>query len=497
MNNASAQEHLMGKPILTGKIQYTKKNLPDSIMITVVSKLNYWEPADRNIIKMNVNHEFSFEFNKANKLILFKPVAIRNTGVNGSGEAKSWGTYYAEPTDKVHIDIFDRQIESLYGAKEDSLRFSGMGAEKYNLIFSLNRIFYHYFSLIPKEPGQNLDSLDSFLHNFNQLRKQYINKIETTINSSSKTSSQIHKLLTYSYSTQFNLLWASYHELAYKKCSGFHNLQKRIIENFNQYESEVIDVKVEDIVLYNPHYFQWISSIIKTKEFLNNEGNIDLAGFYKAITNTYSQKIRERMIIELFMGTYGTERLSNIYEVSDSLLADARKYLQSRIGRLIISEKMKFKKGAPLYNGEFITLDDKKFTTASLKGKVFLLEMWGVGCTACAGYHAKFEQELWPILKNKKDFKMLSINDGKTKDWWLRGIDSKLYTSKDYINVSNLPYSSFNHPFFKYYAVYGAPFMLLVDKEGKIVAQIKTDIQSKELLALIDNALSEKHSYSK
>ena len=121
----------------------------------------------------------------------------------------------------------------------------------------------------------------------------------------------------------------------------------------------------------------------------------------------------------------------------------------------------------------------------------FIIDLWGIGCEGCAQFHKMFEKDIWPTVKDVSDFKVVSVNIDKTKDRWLKGIGSNHYTSMDYINLyTGENVGTQNHDFTKFYNVNAVPFLVLVGKDGRIIAKFDNGLDSKSLLKLIFNGLS-------
>jgi len=485
---ASAQSKYVTRPTISGSINYHKKDRPDSILIMTYPKYNYWDTSVDYTVKINNMGQFHFQFPTMYQPIVYSLVTVKNNIVNDLGE------FYAEPGDQIHLDIFHQQIKSGFTQK-DSIVFSGKGSAKYILIEELNKIFARsYASVESLSPPKSLkDSTMIYLNFFDQVAINYKKETSKLVWSANGIDLKMKNLLMNEFAqNNINLIWAATHKLMYDLCNSNQLIQNRIRENFNRKYNLLVNDTPDETSLLCPRYYQSTNAIIKYKLMLNRNGYVDLKEQYETLKNLFSGKFSEKMLSELFKGAYGMSDLSNINSVYDSLIIDAEKYLTSEDGHNIINEKLKLKKGAKLFDADFIDLEGNKFDFSFLKGKVFLLETWGLGCSVCAGFHKKFEQELWPILKTYKDFIVLSIYDGKTKKNWLKGINSQLYTSKKYLNISNLPYGNINHPFFKYYNVNYAPFMLLANKEGRVIASFRpNNIKLKELLSLIDLSLAQ------
>lgn len=483
-----AQRTTADKPVITGELIYEKKNIPNAAMLWTFPKNNFWDRSVDFSATIGCDNRFSFQFEGVKQPMLYAFKLIDSA--DGKKKVLSLGDFYVEPNDDVHVKIFDKEVRFNYNGKKDSLVFSGKGSEKYNLIEALTKDKFRFIKALRSYPIQHINSLsgiDSCIKYLVDKTVFYSERKKELISNWTGVSSSMKKIINYQYGNYNTHLGGKimYYYSLYDKKPAF---QKRIKEHYLSIFGEPEQPELE--ALLSPSYYQSTQSLLKKTEFMkSNDGIISMETHYNLLKNTYSGKIRERMLMELFMGGYGTYELAQVSKSYDSLLVDAGKYLVSAEGRSIVELKSTFKKGTPLFNAYFIGLDGKPFNTKSLKGKVFLLDMWGLGCSVCAAFHTLFEQEVWPVVKKDTNFVMLSVFNGKTMDRWKTGLDSKLYTSPEYLNISCMTHSGDEHPFLKYYNIIGSPFILLVDKQGKIATKISATMPLKELKMLIETEL--------
>ena len=470
-------------PTFSGTFNYDKKSIPDSIAIWTYPNNNFWDTSVDFMIKINKDSTFRFKLPQITKPSMF---GIRL--MNG-GFTTFIGNFYAEPNDQVHIEILEMPI-----LVKDSILFSGKGAEKYTLATKLydNHIDYLFKKMgrlrLPRETVSP-DSLDAYLKNTSKIVRQLTEKRLALINSFNNIAPKMKLLLDYNQPSYIDAWFGDMDYLYKTEFKGNKSYKEKIREYFNQNYSKFVGT-LDELSFSAPFRYQVISSKFKINLLINSEKEgVDLKTYYHVIKNSYEGKIRERLLIEFFRSLYTMGDIIN-YDpiIYDSLVLDASKYLISKSSKAVIAKKLFFKNGKELYNSDFIDLNDITFNINSLKGKVVLIEIWGEGCGACSAFHGKFEKEIWPFLKDNKNFTVLALYNGKTKSRWIKGIESNLYTDKEYINISTLPLGN-DHPFLKHYNINYAPFLLLINKQGKIISQISADIKSKELLSLITSSI--------
>ena len=113
-----------------------------------------------------------------------------------------------------------------------------------------------------------------------------------------------------------------------------------------------------------------------------------------------------------------------------------------------------------------------KLQSASLKGKVILVNFFATWCPPCQKELAAVQQTLWPKYKNNKDFVLLVIGREHSD------ADLPLYPDKD-------------RAIFGAFAKNLIPRGYLVGKDGKIIYTSKgyTDEEFAELMTKIEGAL--------
>ncbi len=477
-------------PTFSGEFKYEKKELPASLLIWSYPNNNMWDTATDYSIKIGSDNRFSFTFPSITKPLSYD-LKYKKKGI-----VIQMGKFYVEPNDDIHIEIFERQIKTGWHEDKDSVVFSGSGSAKYNLLETLNKEFPKFFDARGKQPKDfaSVDSLNSYLTKLYRITNQFIEKKKALINNYTGVNADMKKIISYHQYGMYDRMWSDEVLRIYHLYKNDEIIQAKIKQYYNNHykEIEASVVNPDYLSIFCPVFYQLSNGTLIDMELINSTtGLVNFKDHYDLVKNNYKGAVREQFLSEILKGAYGTFGLSNITPVIyDSIVVDAAKYLTSDQGKDIIAEKLTFKNGSQFYDADFIDMNGQVFNTASLRGKVFIVDVWGLGCSACAGFHTLFEQNLWPVLKDYKDFVFLATFMGKTRESWTQGIESKLYTSKEYMNIASLPLGA-DHPFFKNYKINYAPCFLLVDKNGKIIQQFRPDKDPKELLKLIDAALKE------
>lgn len=469
--NSSNQPKFSGQVKLPGgapsgfdsiSIQYYQPYTPYGI---VSSKVN---------LTTDKNGNFSFKlprYSHPNKLLI-------NIAHQGKFRRISNG-YFSEASDDIRIEIIK--------GEEDKAIFSGKGAEKYNLVHQLEHLMERFgeerTSLKLYEP----DSLEAKIVAFNLLTRRF-NKEKEALIANISLNEQIKKMV----SREFANLYTEWDGAFWQYYSiNYHNdpkLQEVLRKGFNQFKQE-FTFPVDSAASLCPNYLIGVALRESRDIYLNNNtGSVDLKLFYQTLKNKYSGLTRERIISNLFIGMGGfIPEVKWDTQTFDSLMKASKPLITIPFVKGIFSNKLRLTSGEKLFEASFLNPNGDTIRTSSLKGKVVLLDMWNVGCSWCAVFHKDFHQNVYPLLKENKDFIYLSIGTDRTKERWLSGIESGLYTDPSYLNV-NTGAAGINHPFAQYYNIQALPFMMLIDRNGNIYS--RNIGKPEEALAFINKALN-------
>jgi peroxiredoxin len=118
--------------------------------------------------------------------------------------------------------------------------------------------------------------------------------------------------------------------------------------------------------------------------------------------------------------------------------------------------------------------EGKTITLSSFRGKYLLVDFWASWCSPCRQENPNVVRA-YQEFKNK-NFTILGVSLDKEKDPWIEAIrQDKL----EWTQVSDLKY--WNSKAVELFKFEGIPFNLLIDPEGKVIAQELrgTDLENK------------------
>lgn len=208
----------------------------------------------------------------------------------------------------------------------------------------------------------------------------------------------------------------------------------------------------------------------------------DSAKIAQGITAAYRENAaKEKAFVkahpDAFASVFILSRTANAYGADEYIAAwnalspDYKNTVQGRDIEKTVQRLSFTKSGTPVFDFERIDKDGKKVSTATLKGKAYILDFWGSWCGPCRASHPHLK-ELYKKYKSK-GFEIVAIAQerGKaledSKKSWLKAIEEDdirwvHILNQDGIEKQNLV---------KTFNISAFPTKILVGADGKIITR--------------------------
>jgi len=416
-------------------------------------------------IDSNGNFKFSLpNLNKPYKVSL--TIYNIHNGNNDQTKVACSYIFFTEPEDDIKIELIQ--------ASDNSLKFSGRGAEKYNLAKQIQDQYLKYSKELSTSGSfvtikDTLDLRDKMDY-LTQLTRKY-KAIKTDLLDHSRIHSKIRTILNYECGVlDYNNNWTFQLKLIWDKYPPY---RPQLADYFLRYNGQFFQ-KPDSLAKYCSFYIGYLVQHHIMRLLVENRSDkTNLKTLYDTIKSSYTGAVRDRALANVLINTkvnWSLEPSSSF--TRDSLLTDAHRLFKIQYMKeamIDVRSKLRMVTNQKVFNGEFTTNDGNKISLDELRGKVVLIDSWFNGCFACAAFHSDFHKDIFPKFRKNKDFVVLSLNIDKDRARWKAGIASGKYTLPEYINVTTGNW--FEHPFMKHYRVTVSPWMMLIDRQGNIVWQ--------------------------
>jgi peroxiredoxin len=393
--------------------------------------------------------------------------------------------FVSEPGDSISFLIDNRGLKARYV-------FSGRGASKYQCVMEtiqfheiaeslwvqrVNPKDKHYLNVF--EP-KNVPKMFAIVHENMESELRILDLYKSQINPT------VQRLMAADIRGYYNTIWEShlYLFLRLAKTGKQKDTARQIADRF--------DIPVDTSSAYVKSLSRlYITFLIEksSNKLYYKYTDFSFRQLYFQVRSDYSGILREKALMYCLLNPgYRYDSNTSSY---DSCLQDGYRlitnyYLKNAIGR----ELTAFKKGTPAHDFSFPDTAGKLITLSGLKGNVILLDIWGTGCSECVKFARNFDRYVQPFIPEDSPFVYLSIDADVTKERWMSSLKKGIYSPKKCIEVYTGGMGD-NDPMQLYYEVQYNPFVLLIDKKGRIYAKISTGGSLEELKTIILDALHE------
>lgn len=478
-----AQQKASGEPTFSGRIKQSGNQNAGFDTLKIIYKKPYALVkvlSDMKVIVTDRNGNFKFTLPKNDRPYT---AAIY---VNHNGKyVMLKNHFFVEACDTIKIEIQKNK-------EEDIIKFYGKNSGKYTIVsqlYNLNKAYRTQLKLLGaarQTAGNTLDT--TLLLQIVHLLKNFENQKSNLIRNSGLNSS-MEKMVRYEYAQFF---FEYYRNFNYMYVRSNSDDKKRISDLFNRTRQD-FDYPIDTLMNFCRAYIDMKPvEIARTLMMSGALDSLNLEALFNHIKSKYSGVMRDQLITNLLISERGLiPEVKFSRSTRDSLVNEgARLVSVLPLAKDLMAFKLRLTPGEKLFEGLFLDLKGGNLSTAALKGKVVLIDIWGLGCSACAMFHKNFYKYAYPLLKDNKDFVYLSVSGDRVKQRWETGLKSNLYSAPEYLNVNLGPLGLQNHSFTKYYRIESMPFLLIVDRDGRIYSSNVGG--AKNAYSLIKSALKDR-----
>lgn len=472
--------------IISGHIKTNK----DSVKLELLIFDNYITPSVSVIRSIPVRTDKSGNFFV--KLNIQEPTRVILQDLS-TYNALFENPQFIQPGDSIFLKgtIFDQPDPS---PENFVARYSGKGHEKWDCLENMKKVIDHSSSstLIPFK--EKLKTNDSIINEKIKILSRYKTKIDKKIYDAI--------FLDLIGDNRNRLMMGAFEPV-------MHGEEKRKEDTLNKFIME----KKWDIDKYTDNDTHLFTSYIDYLYYLNKvklsfkSSPVLFKDYYNEIKSSYNSLIREKILLHLFTnnGAFleffnGADPVEYTNCLEDAVNITQTPWIKQKLQTLLSA---KGKGALPLDFSLPVDSSQSRLNLSSLKGKVVLLDMWAINCTGCYRFSNAFHEKIYPLFKDNKDFKVVSVLlDNSNREKYLdvlRGKNKRTYTYGDYINLfGGKGEETIKDTIMQHYGISGFPFLLLVDKRGRIYSSTihfftrSDDSQNiTKLTSLINKALSE------
>jgi hypothetical protein len=133
----------------------------------------------------------------------------------------------------------------------------------------------------------------------------------------------------------------------------------------------------------------------------------------------------------------------------------------------------KIRPGTIVKNLTTLTESGDTLSLSRLHGKKILLDRWIANCTGCLDFKKEVIDQLLPKIKERDDIVIWSVGSVKDFDYWKKLLPTNSHP--DFVS-GWLDQQGNNNEWETYYNISYAPFIMLIDEEGKLISSTVRNI---------------------
>lgn len=426
--------------------------------------LSLREPDSIIYAPINKDGTFDIAFTPNSSLFYFKlSIFEADREIKELRRDLSLTPYLGESGDSVRIEINKNQ---------DRVQFSGLGSDKLNCQYLLNRFNESlessgpYYFMGPFNKLQPFTSFEKIYLSNLAYRLSIVDQYDDIIDQS------VLNLIRKNVVTSAKYNFASF--MAISASSLSNNVSENLRQFFerNDKKNALLD---EDMTLSDsPIYCDFILARSELKYKVENKiSALDINEhdkkehyfnwMYNFLKNSYSGYLRDRLITSWFINRSKRYNELQVKVMDEAIsLVKEKKYVEA------LSQYSQTSMGNRVFNFEFIDENDQIHAAKDYMDKILIIDFWFTGCRGCA--------EIPPVLrlikeefKNHVDVVFLSVNVESSKKGWKSGLRSGLYTIPGQIHLKTQG-SGRTDQFILNYHIRDYPHLMVIGKNNTVLS---------------------------
>jgi peroxiredoxin len=432
-----------GTAIISGQIRDLQV---DSIEVRYYPTYSFYliDPTQIYTVKVD-NGRFKVSINTTSEIGYVKLVFLKNGNEFVTEDVLE--PFIIESTDNVFMQV-----------NKGSIKVSGAGSAKYNFTAGIPRIKLNVYDNFSQLPSTKIKS---------SIEQRWLTRKEVaklSVANLEKYRNQINpKLINL---IRFNiecdqLYWfmKGVNEINSNDDSG-ENFLISHARYFNVVPPK--NVKPEQSTYYADYLFCKERVFASLERSIGKNRTLYFPRIFSNIVTRYDGPVRDKLL------------LMSLHNLVDRDTADyygkVLKVIETpEYKELIAKSRIKFGPGAKFFNFELKNTQDSIVRLSDFKGKIVVLDFYFTGCLGCA-VQAKAMKPIIERFKTNPDVVFININVDRTRDMFLKAVESEKYSEKESINLYTNGEGE-QHQLIKFYGFQGFPQLFLIDKQGRILQE--------------------------
>lgn len=360
----------------------------------------------------------------------------------------------------------DLQVSVDYNEYDETIEFSGKGAEASNYLSRKSKIngsgddLKAFFLEDPKAYKKNVLALDKKL-------KKELAKF--------KVSEDFKK-------DEIENMKYQYFYYIYKFAQFQDFYFEKTIAQPEEFVQEVANINYDDASLYaRIPYYRYLAErkwhdLIAEKKSYNEMRN----KFYEITT----RELQGKVFVDCYYSISRDDEKAEDYYKMIKYNSTSKEFIKSAKEEYDKVKNLQKGKKSPLFNYEDI--DGNKVALADLKGKYIYIDVWATWCKPCIAQIPDLKQLEHDYRNENIAFVSISVDKPKAKEKW-----KAMVKKKGLAGIQLFADNGFDSEFIDTFGISSIPSFILIDPEGKIV-QRRTSKPSAQKIRTTFDALLKK-----